>query len=382
MKILHLCLACFYIDNYSYQENLLPKYHKKMGHDVRIIASTETYDENGKLVYVQPSKYINEYGITVERIQYKKCLFPFVSHKIRKYYGLEKLLNDYCPDFIFIHGPEFGDSKIVARYAKNHSVKIVCDCHSDFSNSASSFLSYHFLHKLLYRKYTSYLIPYTSKFYGVLPARVDFLINVLKVPKEKCDLLVMGVDDDMANSFNQSIIDANRKKYHIDDDDFLIVTGGKINISKKQTLLLMDAVSKLANEKVKLIIFGTVSSELISEFNELLNHQNITFVGWKNNNEACELLSMADLVVFPGRHSVYWEQAVGLGKPLVVKKWNGTDHVNVCDNVVFLESDSPELIYSVIKNCLIADNYLSLKESAGKAKKVFLYSEIAKKSLM
>lgn len=27
MKILHICLASFYIDNYSYQENLLPKFH-------------------------------------------------------------------------------------------------------------------------------------------------------------------------------------------------------------------------------------------------------------------------------------------------------------------------------------------------------------------
>ena len=36
MKILHLMLACFYIDNYSYQENYLPKYHKKQGNDVEI----------------------------------------------------------------------------------------------------------------------------------------------------------------------------------------------------------------------------------------------------------------------------------------------------------------------------------------------------------
>ena len=29
MKIVHLCLGCFYIDNYSYQENMLPKFHKE-----------------------------------------------------------------------------------------------------------------------------------------------------------------------------------------------------------------------------------------------------------------------------------------------------------------------------------------------------------------
>ena len=44
MKILHLMLACFYIDKYSYQENYLPKYHKKQGHDVEIIASLFTFE--------------------------------------------------------------------------------------------------------------------------------------------------------------------------------------------------------------------------------------------------------------------------------------------------------------------------------------------------
>ena len=46
MKILHCCLAAFYIDNFSYQENIFPKIHKLQGHQVHIIASTETYLEN------------------------------------------------------------------------------------------------------------------------------------------------------------------------------------------------------------------------------------------------------------------------------------------------------------------------------------------------
>ena len=37
MKIVHLCLCSFFPDNYSYQENLLPKYHKRLGYDVEVI---------------------------------------------------------------------------------------------------------------------------------------------------------------------------------------------------------------------------------------------------------------------------------------------------------------------------------------------------------
>ena len=50
MKVLHICLSCLYIDRYSYQENLLPKYHKTLGYDVEILASLDIYDETGKKV--------------------------------------------------------------------------------------------------------------------------------------------------------------------------------------------------------------------------------------------------------------------------------------------------------------------------------------------
>ena len=47
MKIMHLMLSSFYIDNYSYQENLLPKYHKKLGYEVEIVASLFTFAVTG-----------------------------------------------------------------------------------------------------------------------------------------------------------------------------------------------------------------------------------------------------------------------------------------------------------------------------------------------
>ena len=49
MKVLHCCLAAFYIDDYGYQENILPKMHKIQGHQVKIVSSTETYIDNQTL---------------------------------------------------------------------------------------------------------------------------------------------------------------------------------------------------------------------------------------------------------------------------------------------------------------------------------------------
>jgi hypothetical protein len=39
MKIVHICLACFYVEGMGYQENLLPKYHVKQGHQVTVLTN-------------------------------------------------------------------------------------------------------------------------------------------------------------------------------------------------------------------------------------------------------------------------------------------------------------------------------------------------------
>lgn len=70
------------------------------------------------------------------------------------------------------------------------------DNHSDFSNSARNWLSKNVLHKIVWRTMAKNR-TICKKFYGVLPARVDFLIDVYNLPKEKCELLVMGADDDL-----------------------------------------------------------------------------------------------------------------------------------------------------------------------------------------
>ena len=149
MRILHCCLACFYIDNYSYQENILPRYHKLMGHEVKIVASTESFDKNGRITYIDAKRYMNEDGIEVVRLPYVTYIPDKAVKKLRRYKGLWEELNSFKPDFIFIHDIQFLDIDIIRKYAKKHTVKIVADCHADFSNSARNFISRKVLHGIV-----------------------------------------------------------------------------------------------------------------------------------------------------------------------------------------------------------------------------------------
>lgn len=381
MKILHLMLACFYIDNYSYQENYLPKYHKLAGHDVEIIASLFTFDENGNGKWLpHADKYINEYGIPVTRLDFAAA--PF-SRRMRRYKGLADELERISPEIIFMHGVQFSDISVVANYLKkNPNVTVYADNHSDFSNSAKSWASKNIQHKILWHHYAQMINPYVERFYGVLPARVDFLADVYGLPREKIELLIMGADDEAIRAAAAPAVrNAIREKYNIADDDFLIMNGGKTDNFKKQTLLLMDAVNALDNPKVKLIIFGSVIPELKEEIEKRCSDR-VQYIGWVKATDSYQYFASCDLACFPGRHSVFWEQVAGQGIPLLVKRWDGTTHVDCGGNAKFLTEDSSEEILNAIKDILSGENYSKMLKTAQRASITFMYSDIAQRSIL
>lgn len=384
MKIVHLCLASFFPDGYSYQENMLPKFHKLQGHEVEVIASLETFDENGKSTYYEKARqYTNEYEIPVTRLAYKTPSSLFLQ--LRSYVGFAEALQRSKPDIIFVHGCQFVDIGVVVAYCKKHpSVRVYVDNHADFSNSATNWLSKNILHKILWRWCAHRIEPYTTKFYGVLPARVEFLKDMYGLPAKKCELLVMGADDELVETAAQPEVRARiREQYGIAEDEFLVMTGGKIDAFKTQTLLLMEAVQKIENPRVKLIVFGSVTQELKKQVEALADGVKVQYIGWVQAKDSYEYFAAADLVVFPGRHSVFWEQVAAQGVPMLCKRWDGTTHVDLGGNVKFLTEDSAAEIQTAIEALTgDADAYMQMKRIAmERGMKEFSYRDIAKRSI-
>lgn len=382
MKIAHVMLCGPVTDGWNYQDNMLTKYQKKNGHSVVLITSKWVWNNENQLVKFDKSDYLNEHGNRVYRLDIKGDK-PF-NTKFKRYIGLYQCIEKVEPDIIFVHGISFLDIGAIISYKKkNQNVKIYVDNHSDFSNSATNWLSRTILHGIIWRFMANKIAPYTEKFYGVLPARVDFLINVYHLPKDKCELLVMGVDDELAERAEKdSRKDEIRKMYGISDSDFLIVSGGKIDSAKGQTLLLMEAINKSKNEKLKLLVFGSIEDTIRKEFDQLLKKNKVMYAGWINAVDSYDYFAAADLVVFPGRHSVFWEQVAGQGIPMVCKYWAGTTHIDLNGNMEFLYEDKVEEIQKTIEN--IASNkeyYNAMKKVAHSNRSIFLYSDIARRSI-
>ena len=341
MKIVHICMAQ-YSDGWTYQENLLTKYHKILGHEVVLLTSMYCYKE-GNLIEDSKTTFVDVNGVKIIRLEKKKDGF---FNKIPTYKNFYNTLIDEKPDIIFSHGCQYKDVSLVAKYMRKHSdTKLFVDNHADFSNSAKSVISKLFLHKIIWRYYAKKLIPYAEAFWGVLPARVDFLSEVYGLPKERCKLLVMGADDELVEkSKNLNMRKKIREKYAIENADFLIVTGGKIDRAKIQTESLMKTISTMHNSNVKLLVFGSIEADIRDRIMSWVDGEKIIYAGWITPEQSYDYFESADLVVFPGRHSVFWEQVAGQGKPMVCKSWPGTRHIDVGGNVVFIERDGEDSI--------------------------------------
>ena len=384
MKIVHLCLGDRFADNYNYQVNSLIKYQKKIGYDIEVIASCEGFDREGHMVHNLPArKYVGECGILITRIPYKRD--DKFYYRFRKFRGLKTELEKAKPDILFMHNIQFADVPVVVRFLKeNPQVIAYADNHADFSNSAKNWLSMNIIHKVIWKRYAQMIAPYLKKIYGVLPARVDFLEKVYELPSSKCELLVMGADDEWVNEAklkqNKSKI---RQQYGFAESDFVVVSGGKINQYRPETLYLMEAIIESERNNLKLLIFGNVEESLKAKFDTLCKSDRVRFAGWQNSKETYYLMAAADLVVFPGLHSVMWEQAVALGVPCIFRDIDGFHHVDLGGNALFLKDVSSKSLQKEIeKLSLDTSLHESMREIAeSKGMKAFSYLSIAKRSI-
>jgi 1,2-diacylglycerol 3-alpha-glucosyltransferase len=384
MRIMHCCLANFYIDDYGYQENILPKMHKLQGHEVMILASTETYLSSRELGYVKASSYLSSDGIRVVRLPYVKWSPRFLSKKLRIYSGIARNIKAFEPDVIFLHDIQFLSIVLFAKHMRDHKdVKLYADGHTDFINSARNWFSKHILHKIVYRWCAKRIEPHAIRFFGVTPLRVKFFEDVYLIDKNKTDLLVMGVDDSVVNLQNAEtrrlLI---RRELGIPPDDFVIVSGGKID-ARKNIHVLMEVINKCLIDNIWLIVFGEAVSEMKPIIDKLTVSKRIVMVGWIPPEKVYDYYFASDLGCFPGTHSVLWEQAVGVGLPCVFRRWDGIEHVDVGGNCLMINGGS----YQEIKNAIISlyldkKAYLEMKKnSLDKGVPVFSYSKIAKKAI-
>lgn len=382
MKIVHVCISAPWSEKYAYQENLLPHYHKLMGHDVTIIAPvfSRIGDYGGNREPAGESCLSD--GTKVIRLKPQIDSRKFLSH-IPSVKGLKKTIIAEQPDLLFLHDVCCYNYRCIPAIKKQYpGMKVVADNHCDYVNSLHTPAT-RFLHKVLFRYgLMAKLAPSVECFYGVTPSRCTFLHEVYGIPENKIKLLVMGADDEkMMIEKREQLRKEVRERYGIKEDDFLIVTGGKID-RLKNIHVLAHAVNALHKDNVKLLVFGKINEDMQPLF-DAEKTPNIITIGWVNSDKVYELFYAADLIVFPGLHSVLWEQAVASKTPCAFSKMEGFEHVNVNGNCILMTGKEADYYKSMLSDLLDSPYvYDELKQNASSPElESFFYSRIAKQVL-
>lgn len=382
MKILHVCInGKVFCESFAYQENLITKAHRKLGHDVTIITSNY-YDidkKSGKIITGPVGEKNMEDGIKLIRL---KPVFPMrINQSVHCFYGLKNAVKKENPDLLFVHGVVSLNLRFLKKYKKCHpQIQIVYDNHADFKNSCSNKLSYAYHRYVVRNLIVPGLIGTSNHFYGVVPARCDFLHDMYGIPLSKISLLPMGAfDEDMQLEKKEAIRNEVRKQYGITPNDFLIVTGGRIE-PRKNIHVLAEAVKRSGFKNIKMLIFGSIKDEM-KEIFEKLESDRIQCIGWQPSNRVYRFFYAADVVMFPGLHSVLWEQAVASQVPCAFSKIKGFEHVDIGGNCILMEGKSVDYYQPLIEKLYNdKDYYKDLCEKARNEKsKQFLYSHIAQK---
>lgn len=387
MRIAHVCLAAFYIDGFGYQENILPRVHKAQGHEVAIIASTENY-RGTERVYKQPGSYVNEDGIAVRRLAYAPWVPRRIAPKVRAYAGVIEALEEFAPELIFSHDAQFWNLPQVARYARQRNIPLLADCHTDYVNSARGFVSRRILHGIYYRSIVRRADPDIARHWATLPARARFLEEVYGIDPGKIELLPFGADDSALTDERRAELRAGKRaELGIGPDERVFVTGGKLDMRKNIHVLIerfqaLREAGELGG--TRLLVFGQPDAQVAEAIACLPRNDFVTMLGWTPANDIPALLLAADAALFPGTHSVLWEEAIGLGLPTLFHRWPGMEHLDLGGNALFLDQAEPAALDAVLRDLSDrkSDTLAKLADQARiKGPAHFAYTAIARKAI-
>lgn len=309
MRIMHVCLSCFYIDDFGYQENMLVREHVQAGHEVRVLASTENY-VNGKLAYVKPAKYLGSDGAEVIRLPYRRFLPHKLMAKLRMHSGVYEEIAKFSPDVLMFHGLCGWELRTVCRYkANNLNTVLWVDSHTDYNNSAIS-LSAKLLHKFFYKSIIKSVENNLKHVLCVSLDTIEFANIMYGVSRDKLVFYPLGarIYKDDTYSINRGKI---REKYAVQEKDVLIVQSGKQTEGKK-LLESLKAFRSTESSSLKFFIAGILSKEIEKESLKLINNdERISFLGWQSADELEKLLCASDIYLQPGTQSSTMQASLG-----------------------------------------------------------------------
>ena len=375
MKIVHCCFGIeHYIDTWGYQQNLLPLYHAKLGHDTVVLASNDTFPPFVKTELIDNIKakgddYMN--GPIRVRRSSSWCAGHIHFQKAK---GLYRQLEEERPDIIFFHGSLNLSLATCVSYKKSHpSVKLYVDNHGDVLNVNANPLYRFLFFKCYLSLFHQYCQRHVDMYFGVTNGRCNFLKEYLHIAPKRVALLPIGADVDTASEVTESRAEL-RKRYGFAESDIVIVHGGKLDARKGTTdLIRVYRELRAQHPELRLVLFGKMVDTRIQP----LLSDDIVVRDWLSRTQTFELFKLADLAVWPIHHTTLIEDCVAAGLPYLIRKTETTEHLINSD--FYLTTGDHDDLMSHVSDYIRNIHASSYKENVAKMREIINYYTIAQK---
>ena len=389
MKIVHL--MGYFVPELGYQEYYLAKQHKRMGHDVCVIASDLLYpfpnieamlkEAGGK----QTSRN-RKIGLTlVDGLKLYRLPHIFEYNDFVLCSGLRKLLEKIKPDVVFAHESRQGLTAMGGYYKNKFGYKLVVDQHDFYHEILNHplwkkvlrFMDYNFFRKFV----VDYSLRKADQIVAVTNETKEFLIKIHKINPKNISVIPLGVDTSFFR-FDSKARLSIRKKLEIKESDVALVFSGTI-VRRKGIELLLESLSEIEDKNVKLIIVGSGEYNYMQELKELVKNLYIEdkciFIGFVKKDYVKNYFSAADIGVWPGNNSISIMEAMACRLPIVMVDLQLSHLIDYGNGLKFPQHNKEKLKKALKK--LIGDKNLRTKmanKSLNTIKKHYSYDEIAK----
>lgn len=349
MKILMVCE--FFDDALDYQENMLARAYHRMGHEVVVVSSTilhlNDYIRDGDRGLGERHEQHHEWGLLI------RVPFQFnVLHRLRRFKSILQIIEDVHPDLLYFHDIILNLDEGIRYVRANPDCAMIMDYHGDASNSGANWLSRRILHGVFRKMLLDWARPYLRKIFPVTPGSADFLRGLYLVPDAEMELLPLGTDQLYAHQVLASgARERVRAQLGIAPDALVTFSGGKLSPMKRTEELLL-AAEGMCDLPIHVILVGAADpahQDYAASLSVLARRNpRVHAVGWQDRDGVYAHMAASDIAVFPASQSVLWQQALGMGLPLILsersKGLRAVQHVgylNRHDNVVILDHELP-----------------------------------------
>lgn len=386
MRIVHV--VDYLMPGLGYQEMLLPVWNARHGHEAHVVTSDRyapvpDYDYTfapllGPRLVGTGTSSID--GVVVHRLQTLLELEGRVWLR-----GLIPAVEALSPEAVFVHGTSCPSAFRLAGWARRRGMPMVMDNHMTFSSqrrSTAAPLYYAALRWITRHR----LVPAAHRFLGVAQECCDFLAARQGVPRERIDLLPLGVDTAVFRP-DAEAAKAFRARLGVPPDARLILQSGKITPDKGADLLA-GAVAPLlaADPSLRLVLVGGGAPAFLQRIGGLLDTHGVAdrllTHPFMPAADLAGAFSAAELCVFAKAASLSCLEAAACGAVVLMNdmpicRWRAEMGVGV----TFADGDADDLRRRMAE--LLADARLRAQLSAAARASVsgnFSYDAVAARS--